>query len=102
MNELKMSDVFCGEVEAKGFYVSDVDFDYLITRHGEDVAKYAAHAINSHDKLTADNKRLREALQRIVVWNELSVGRVADIGSNGERDYYRDIAEKALAQTEEA
>ena len=31
----------------------------------DEQAEYAAHAINWHDNLVADNKRLRDALQRI-------------------------------------
>lgn len=36
------------------------------------------------------------ALTRIAEWNELSVEQRCDIGSNGQRDYYRRIAIDAL------
>ncbi len=61
---MKMSDVFVGEVEQKGSWVSDVNFDYLITHHDEKIAKYAAHAINVHDAnqetITKQAERIKE------------------------------------------
>jgi hypothetical protein len=61
----------------------------------------AFHAINQHDALTQLNKELVEALERVAKWNELNLKTRCDIGSNGARDYYRGIAEEALAKAKE-
>ena len=75
---LKMADVFDGVVSTRliddesinemargdgaGDYhvMQDDAFWMLIDRHH---AEYAAHAINSHDELVAENERLRTALE---------------------------------------
>ena len=72
---------------------SVVDGDGIIGT--KERAKAAAHAINCHDGLV-------DALERVVKWNELSVETRVDIGSNGERDYYRAIVEEALDQAKGA
>lgn len=46
--------------------------------------------------------KLREALQRIANWNEHSIDFAVNYGSNGVRDYYRAIAEEALAHPTES
>lgn len=65
-NEMKMSDVFSGDV------VSDAD-TLIANGYGEladfsgykKECRYVAHAINNHDRLTEENKRLRDLLRKI-------------------------------------
>ncbi|EKF9829460.1 hypothetical protein O1D23_000918 [Vibrio cholerae] len=69
--EMKMSDVFglpLNREESKYF-------DHLLRSSKSDIpeasfnssdcAKYAAHAINNHDRLVEENKRLRQMLKRL-------------------------------------
>ena len=94
---MKMSDVFTGdEINYRGW------LDLALTGARSDDALNAAHiAVNQHDALAQLNKELVEALERVVKWNELSLKTRCDIGSNGARDYYRGIAEEALAKAKE-
>ncbi len=78
--EMKMIDVFVGEVEQKGSWVSDVNFDYLITYHDEKITKYAAHAINVHD---ANQETITEQAERI---NELEEAIQSMVDQFGEPD----------------
>lgn len=105
MSELKMSDVFRLPMlyEVGDSYIYSEDCRYSIKFDSSDASCFkqmqvVANAINSHDKLTAENKRLREALSVIASWSDLSLKKCCDIGSNGQRDYYRGIAHKALSQ----
>ena len=64
MSDLKMSDVFDGDV------INDAD-SLIAEGYGELAdfsgykreCRYAAHAINSHDKLRTENEALRESLK---------------------------------------
>lgn len=51
-------------------------------------------------KLTGDIKVLRDALSRVAAWDELSLEFRFSYGSNGQRDFYKAVARKALAKTE--
>lgn len=48
----------------------------------------------------AEREQLREALQKILNWNCHTTNYAVHFGSNGVRDFYRDIARQALATTE--
>ncbi len=69
MSELKMSDAFVLPVSShKGDLfnsknpIGDTRICKFFNMNQFESAKLAAHAINSHDKLVEENKRLREAL----------------------------------------
>jgi hypothetical protein len=47
--------------------------------------------------LAADNQRLREALEQIAGWQSHTLPFAVDFGSNGVRDFYRNIARDALS-----
>ena len=93
-----MSDVFTGKVfisDNKSLHLEDskecfADFDDI------DQAIYAENAINNHDRLVEENEKLKAALQEIAEWNSLTLKFKCDYGSNGQRDYYRNVAIKAL------
>lgn len=51
--------------------------------------------------MTTQTELLREALTRIARWSECEADYRINFGSNGERDYYRQIALDALAQPEQ-
>ena len=55
---LKMADAFNGDIDQDDIVILDCGLDTL-TNAPED---YAAHAINSHDELVAEVKRLRSEL----------------------------------------
>ena len=140
MGEVKMSDVFKGELRREvgslevwedsllggGDFVAEFEvlsqLEYsvnainsydanqkLITKQAAringqlkmiEVAGSRIHGLESEvDKQGADIKLLREHMQRIVMWNELTVGERIDMGSNGQIRYYQDIAIQALAAT---
>lgn len=46
--------------------------------------------------LEVENKRLRLALMRIEDWNEHTIKERVNIGAQGQKDYYREIASDAL------
>jgi len=78
MSDIKMSDVFSGELKLRAidsddfsgashnesFFVIEDDSDWCCS--GENHINQAIHAISSHDKLTEQNKMLREALSLVV------------------------------------
>ena len=59
---LRMSDVFKGELfidsDCDDVIVDDLSLTVLESFSGSDAAKFAIHAINSHDELVAMNKEL--------------------------------------------
>lgn len=61
---LKMSDVFKGELfidcDCDDVIVDELSLTVLESFSGADAAKFALHAINSHDELVAEVERLRE------------------------------------------
>lgn len=44
-------------------------------------------------------EKYKEALERILAWDEHSLELAVNRGSNGVRDYYRTVAKEALAHT---
>ena len=62
---LKMADVFIEQLDVREKSPRLLDCCGILAANflNEDGAKYAAHAINSHDELVAENERLREALE---------------------------------------
>lgn len=52
--------------------------------------------------LSAENQRLREALEQIAGWQSHTLPFAVDFGSNGVRDFYRNIARAALAGSKES
>ena len=67
---LRMSDVFKGELsidcDCDDVIVDELSLTVLESFGGSDLAKYALHAINSHDELVAEVERLRELMVRII------------------------------------
>lgn len=63
---LKMADVFKGELfidsDCDDVIVDDLSLTVLESFSGSDVAKFALHAISSHDELVAEVDRLRRQL----------------------------------------
>jgi hypothetical protein len=55
--------------------------------------------IASRQELAAQVELLRDALDKISNWNELPLEYRVNFGSNGQRDYYRNIASVALKTT---
>ena len=49
-------------------------------------------------ELEKENAELKKALERISAWDELNLEFRLDYGSNGQRDYYRNIANEQLAK----
>lgn len=64
---LKMSDVFKGELfidcDNEDVIVDDLSLTVLESFSGADAAKFALHAINSHDELVDDKTELLAALK---------------------------------------
>ena len=71
-DEIKMSHMFA--IPVRQHYSVVVDRNENQCSYSTQV-EYAAHAINNHDRLTEENKRLREAL--VVASN--SIGRMLDV-----------------------
>ena len=67
---LMMSDVFKSELfidsDCDDVIVDGLSLTVLESFSGSDTAKFALHAINSHDELVAMNKELLAALERVV------------------------------------
>ena len=74
---LKMADVFKGELfidsDCDDVIVDDLSLTVLESFSGSDAAKFALHAINSHDELVQMNQELLSALEQ-------SVGLMAHFG----------------------
>ena len=66
----KMSDVFKSELfidsDCDDVIVDDLSLTVLESFSGSDVAKFALHAINSHDELVAMNKELLAVIERVI------------------------------------
>ena len=65
---LKMSDMFKGELsidcDCDDVIVDELSLTVLESFGGSDLAKYALHAINSHDELVAEVDRLKSVLRQ--------------------------------------
>lgn len=90
---LKMSDVFKSELfidsDCDDVIVDGLSMTVLESFSGSDAAKFALHAINSHDELVAMNKELLAALEHLH-FNAKSSG--AEMG------LALDVAEEAIAK----
>lgn len=68
---LKMADVFKGELfidsDCDDVIVDDLSLTVLESFSGSDVAKFALHAINSHDELVAEVERLRMSSELAII-----------------------------------
>ena len=75
---LKMADVFKGELfidsDCDDVIVDGLSLTVLESFSGSDTAKFALHAINSHDELVAMNKELLAALEVIAASEEFHGG----------------------------
>ena len=67
---LRMSDVFKSELfidsDCDDVIVDDLSLTVLESFSGSDAAKFALHAINSHDELVQMNQELLAALKQVV------------------------------------
>ena len=67
---LKMSDMFKGELsidcDCDDVIVDELSLTVLESFGGSDLAKYALHAINSHDELVAEVERLCGIIERVI------------------------------------
>ena len=67
---LKMGDVFKGELfidcDCDDVIVDELSLTVLESFGGSDLAKYALHAINSHDELVDEVERLRGIIERVI------------------------------------
>jgi len=82
---LKMSDVFKGELfidsDCDDVIVDDLSLTVLESFSGSDVAKFALHAINSHDVLVAEVERLRAMVSRMQTYLDMA-GEYPEKGSD--------------------
>ena len=66
---LKMADVFKGELfidsDCDDVIVDDLSLTVLESFSGSDAAKFALHAINSHDELVAEVELLRDEVEHL-------------------------------------
>ena len=89
MSNKKMDDVFFLPLLADEDWVFQSDEeDGAIECAHEECAEAIALAVNNHDALV-------EALEQVAKW-EISLEFRVNYGSNGERDYFRNLANLAL------
>ena len=106
---LRMSDVFKSELFIDSDYddviVDDLSLTALESFSGSDAAKFALHAINSHDELVAMNKDLLAALEAVIEWYDM------EADHSIEPDFYKrmascqvseDMAREAIAKAKAA
>ena len=106
---LKMADVFKGELfidsDCDDVIVDDLSLTVLESFSGSDAAKFALHAINSHDELVAMNKDLLAALEAVIEWYDM------EADHSIEPDFYKrmascqvseDMAREAIAKAKAA
>ena len=106
---LKMSDVFKSELfidsDCDDVIVDDLSLTVIESFGSSDVAKFAVHAINSHDELVAMNKELLAALEAVIEWYDM------EAGHSIEPDFYKrmaacqvseDMAREAIAKAKAA
>lgn len=90
---LKMSDVFKGELfidsDCDDVIVDDLSLTVLESFSGADSARFALHAINSHDELVAEVERLSGIIERAILSSNDLAGRCA---STQWGDGYRECA----------
>ena len=87
---LKMSDVFKSELfidsDCDDVIVDGLSLTVLESFSGSDAAKFALHAINSHDELVAMNKELLAALEAVIEWYDM------EADHSIEPDFYKRMA----------
>ena len=87
---LMMSDVFKSELfidsDCDDVIVDGLSLTVLESFSGSDVAKFALHAINSHDELVAMNKELLAALESVIEWYDM------EADHSIEPDFYKRMA----------
>ena len=106
---LKVADVFKGELfidsDCDDVIVDDLSLTVLESFSGSDAAKFALHAINSHDELVAMNKELLAALEAVIEWYDM------EADHSIEPDFYKrmascqvseDMAREAIAKAKAA
>lgn len=72
----------------------------LLTAYSKLGTEYAVGKLAEHkNAIHNENVQLKHALRTIEEWNSLSDTYSADYGSNGVREFYRNIARKALDKT---
>ena len=73
---LKMEAVFNGELfidsDCDDVIVDELSLTVLESFGGSDVAKFALHAINSHDELVAEVERLRDIVIRMQTYLDMA------------------------------
>ena len=106
---LRMSDVFKSELfidsDCDDVIVDGLSLTVLESFSGSDAAKFALHAINSHDELVAMNKELLAALESVIEWYDMESDHTI------EPDFYKrmascqvseDMAREAIAKAKAA
>ena len=106
---LMMSDVFKSELfidsDCDDVIVDGLSLTVLESFSGSDAAKFALHAINSHDELVAMNKELLAALEAVIEWYDM------EADHSIEPDFYKrmascqvseDMAREAIAKAKAA
>lgn len=87
---LKMADVFKGELfidsDCDDVIVDDLSLTVLESFSGSDAAKFALHAINSHDELVQMNQELLAALESVIEWYDM------EADHSIEPDFYKRMA----------
>ena len=87
---LMMSDVFKSELfidsDCDDVIVDGLSLTVLESFSGSDAAKFALHAINSHDELVAMNKELLAALEAVIEWYDM------EADHSIEPDFYKRMA----------
>jgi len=85
-----MSDVFKSELfidsDCDDVIVDDLSLTVLESFSGSDAAKFALHAINSHDELVEMNKELLAALEAVIEWYDM------EADHSIEPDFYKRMA----------
>jgi hypothetical protein len=77
MSDMKMSDVFCCEVDASAFTV----ISGVVREYADDSVmphEYTAHAINNHDRMVEEMAELRGKLESI--WSIVETEKTCSAG----------------------
>ena len=87
---LRMNDVFKSELfidsDCDDVIVDGLSLTVLESFSGSDAAKFALHAINSHDELVEMNKELLAALEAVIEWYDM------EADHSIEPDFYKRMA----------
>lgn len=95
---LKMADVFTLPVKDEDRKSAVEVFSRMVcapysVEYTVSLSQYAAHAINSHDELVADNERLRESNKRMAkaIWSKWEREGIFTHNSEGQADIFREL-----------